>query len=251
MEKGILLDALLASLTEDAPVRSVLVGAHWTAVCSRGCGLASTVTGDQPHGHARVRDAGRLHLKTARQLAEYARSSDPLEAGIGLAAINSLLEVDEREAVEVDAGELLVRHGQGKNVALVGHFPFIPELGRVAGQLWVIEQRPAPGEHPAEAAAELLPRAEVVALTGSALINHTLDGLLSLCRAGALVVVLGPSTPLSPVLFAHGATLLSGVRVIDEAAMSRTVGQGATFQQVEGVRKLTLARPGWEPGRPG
>jgi len=30
--------------------------------------------------------------------------------------------------------------------------------------------------------------------------------------------------------------------VIDEAAVLRTVGQGATFQQVEGTRLLTLER---------
>ena len=82
----------------------------------------------------------------------------------------------------------------------------------------------------------------MVALTASALINHTLDGLLALCRPEALVMVLGPSTPLSPVLFQHGVSLLSGARVVDEAAVLRMVAQGATFQQVEGVRLLTLWR---------
>ncbi len=191
-----ILDDLLATLP-DAPVRAVLVGAQWTVVCSGtsptgGSGLASTITGDKPHGHAAVRDVGRLHLKSAR--------------------------------------------------ALVGHFPFIPRLREQVGQLWVIEQRPADGEHPAEAATDLIPQADVVALTGSALINHTLDGLLALCRPDALVMVLGPSTPLSPVLFDHGAALISGTRVVDEAAVLRTVGQGATFQQVEGVKLLTLER---------
>ena len=88
----------------------------------------------------------------------------------------------------------------------------------------------------------MIPRADVVALTGSALINGTLDGLLALCRPDALVMVLGPSTPLSPVLFDHGATFISGTRVVNEDAVLRTVGQGATFQQVEGVRLLTLER---------
>jgi uncharacterized protein (DUF4213/DUF364 family) len=182
-----------------------------------------------------------LRLKTARELAEYARSDNLLEASIGVAAINSLLDVDESRAVEINAGEVLVERGRGKNVALVGHFPFIPKLREAAAQLWVIEQHPAEGEYPAEAAADLVPRADVIALTGSALINHTLDGLLSLCRSDALVMVLGPSTPLSTVLFDHGATLISGARVIDEEAALRTIGQGATFQQVEGVRLLTLS----------
>jgi len=235
-----ILDDLLTRLPGDAPVRSVLVGAHWTAVCSRHCGLASTITGDKPHGHERVRDVGRLHLKSARELAEYARFDNSLEASLGAAAINSLLDVDEPRAVDINAGDVLVERGRGRKVALVGHFPFIPKLREAAAQLWVIEQRPAEGESPAAAAPELIPQADVVALTGSALINHTLDGLLALCRSDALVMVLGPSTPLSPVLFDHGATLISGARVIDEEAALRTIGQGATFQQVEGVRLLTL-----------
>ncbi len=237
-----LLDDLLASLPNDVAVRSVLVGAHWTVVCSRNCGLASTLTGNQPHAHEQVRDVGRLHLKGARELAEYARSDNPLEASLGVAAINSLLGVDERNAVEINAAEVLAEQGRGKNVALVGHFPFIPKLRERVGQLWVIEQRPSEGEYPAESAADVIPQADVVAITGTAFINHTLDGLLALCRPNAQVLVLGPSTPLSPVLFEHGATILSGARVTDEAAVMRTVAQGATFQQVEGVRLLTLRR---------
>jgi len=237
-----ILDDLLDSLDMDAPVRTVLVGAHWTAVCSRFCGLASTFTGDKPHGHAPVRDVGRLHEKSARELAEYARSDNLLEASIGVAAINSLLAVDESRAVEINAVEVLIEHGRGRNVALVGHFPFIPKLHPAVGQLWVLEQRPAEGEFPAEVAADLIPQADVVAITGSALINHTLDGLLALCRPQALVMILGPSTPLSPVLFAHGATILSGARIVDETAALRTIGQGASFQQVAGVRLLTIQK---------
>ena len=236
-----ILDDLLTRLPDDVAVRSVLVGAHWTVVCSRHCGLASTITGNKPHGHEQVRDVGHLHLKSARELAEYARSDNPLEASLGVAAINSLLDVDESNAVEINAGEVLAERGHGKNVALVGHFPFIPKLRQAVGQLWVIEQRPSEGEYPAEAAADLIPQADVVALTASALINHTLDGLLALCKRDSLVMVLGPSTPLSPILFDHGATLISGTRVIDEEAALRTIGQGASFQQVEGVRLLTLA----------
>ncbi len=240
-----ILDDLLPTLS-DAPVREVLVGVHWTVVCSRGCGLASTLPADGPHGEAGVRDVGRLHTKSGRELAEYARSSDPVEAAIGVAAVNSLLDVDESRAVEVNAARVLAERGRGRAVALVGRFPFIPRLREEVGSLWVIEKRPAEGDFPESAAADLIPRAEVVALTGSALVNGTLDGLLALCRPEALVIVLGPSTPLSPVLFDHGASLLSGVRVLDEAAVLRTVAQGACFRQVEGVRLLTVERPSGE-----
>jgi uncharacterized protein (DUF4213/DUF364 family) len=53
-------------------------------------------------------------------------------------------------------------------------------------------------------------------------------------------MLLGPSTPLSPVLFDHGVDIMSGARIADEEAVLLTVGQGASFRQVEGVKRLTF-----------
>jgi uncharacterized protein (DUF4213/DUF364 family) len=237
-----LINDLIDSLQEDAPVRSIRVGLHWVVVCSRFCGMASTLPGEHSHGTPDVNEAGNLHAKPARELVQLIHSNSTVEASIGMAAINSLLEVDESAAVEVNAADVLADRGRGKNVALIGHFPFIPRLRESVGQLWVIEKRPAEDEYPADAAPDLLPRADLVAITSSAFINRTMDGLLKLCRPEATVMVLGPSTPLSPILFDYGVDILSGTKVTDEAAVLRTVGQGASFKQVEGVKLLTFAR---------
>lgn len=239
-----ILDELLNSVREDAAVRSVLVGAHYTAVCSRRCGLASTLLGCLPGVHDPVRDVGRLHTKSARDLADYARSANPMEASIGMAALNSLLPPDAGAAVEVNALAVLAARGAGRKVALVGHFPFVPELERQVGTLWVLELCPADGDWPAAAATDLIPQADVVGLTSSAFINHTFDSLLSLCRPDAFVVALGPTTPLSPALFDHGVHVLAGSDVTDEPAALRALGQGASFHEIPGVRRLSLAAPG-------
>ena len=136
--------------------------------------------------------------------------------------------------------DVLVERGKDRDVALVGHFPFIPQLRQSAKQLWVLEKNPALDEFPAEAAADLLPRADLVAITGTTLINGTLEELLGYCQPGSTVMVLGPSTPLSPVLFEHGIDILSGTHIVDEEAVLRTVGQGASFRQVKGVKLLTF-----------
>jgi len=60
-------------------------------------------------------------------------------------------------------------------------------------------------------------------------------------------MILGPSTPLSPVLFDHGATIIAGSRVLDESVVLNNIGQGATFQQVTGVRLLAFTRPDASP----
>ncbi|MBT7074764.1 MAG: DUF364 domain-containing protein [Anaerolineae bacterium] len=235
-----ILNDLISQLPHDIPVRSVLVGAHWTVVGSRHCGMAASLRSDHPHGDKQVRDVGRLHEKSARELAELAFSIELMEASIGVAAINSMLEVDESASREINASEVLASRGRGKNVALVGHFPFIPQLRSAVGQLWVIEQNPREDDYPAEAAADLIPQADIIAITSSALVNHTLDGLLALCPPQATVMLLGPSTPLSPIWFDYGVNIISGTKVIDEKAVIRTVGQGASFRQVEGKRLLTF-----------
>lgn len=130
-----------------------------------------------------------------------------------------------------------------KDVALVGHFPFISRLRKAVRNLGVIEQHPTGDGFSAESASDPVPRADVAALTAGALVNHTLNRLLALCSPKALVMILRPGTPLSPVLFDHGATINSGSRVLDEAFVLNCTGQGAIFQQVRGLRLLAFTRP--------
>ncbi len=76
------------------------------------------------------------------------------------------------------------------------------------------------------------------------LLNHTFDGLLALRRPDAPVMLLGPSTPLAPLLFDRGVDLLSGSVVEDIDAVLRGVSQGANFRQLHrlGVRLVTMTR---------
>jgi uncharacterized protein (DUF4213/DUF364 family) len=238
-----ILDDLVAGLEVDAPVREVRIGPFWTAVWSRFCGLASTVVpGKHQHGSTLVDTPGRLTAGSALDLAHLAFSESSLETGVGLAAINSLLEVDESRCTDLNAGRFLVEHGHSKRVALVGHFPFVPDLREAAGKLWVVEQEPQPGDVTAEEGDALIGLADIVAITGSAFINHTIEHLLSCCRPESLVMVLGPSAPLSPVLFDYGVDVISGTRVTDPEQALRGLSEGAIFQQMRGVRLLTLQR---------
>lgn len=238
-----ILEALLEQIAPGkTPVRHLAIGVHWTAVCSRGCGLASSLVGEGPHGHTPIRDVGQLHTRSAQELAGWAQSDNLLEASIGMAAINSLLDAPERGMQEINAAEIIARQSAGKNLAVIGHFPFVDRLRAATRNLWVIEKRPAEGDYPEQAAGLYLPQADVVAISGTTLINHTLEPLLALCPREAFVVLLGPSTPLSPLFFDYGVDLVSGAQVVDEAAAMLTIQQGAIFPQVKGVRLVSLAK---------
>ena len=214
----------------------------WTAVLSKHCGLASTFHEEHPY-HQAVREAGNLTQKSALELAQYAKSDNVLEASIGMAAINSLIDIDETRCVEENAFDVLAKEGRDKSIAIVGHFPWTPELKKIAKKLWILEQRPQEGDLPAAAAEEVLPQADVVAITGATFINHTVERLLDLSK-NSFVIILGPTTPLSPVLFGYGVDILAGVKVVEPEKTIRSISQGAIFGQVEGVKFVTIAKEG-------
>lgn len=235
---------LLATLPPDPiPVRNVVIGVHWTLVASRHAALASTLFNCGPHGHSQMRDVGKLIGKSAQELAGWMESDNLLEASVGIAAFNSLVEVDQnRLRQNVNASEVIEQKSRDKNLVIVGHFPFAPRMKSTARNLWIIEKKPYGDDFPEDAAQDLIPQADVIAITGTAFINHTIEGLLSLCRPDATVLILGPSTPLVPLLFDHGIHYLSGSLVLNEADTVRTVQQGASFPQVEGVQVVTLVK---------
>lgn len=246
-----LLDALLATLP-NGKIREVRVGAFWTAVVAEvngatRCGLAATLHNDLDHHHTDqpdVRNAGNLLSYDAHTLAALARASSRLEASIGVATLNALLPPPREPSANINAEEVMAREGAGKRVALVGHFPFVPRLRERVGTLWVLEEHPHGDDLPARAATEIIPQADVIAITGTTIINHTFDALMALRRADARVLVLGPSTPLSPILFEYGVDILSGAIVENVEAVLRGVSEGASFRQLHrlGVRLVTLAR---------
>jgi uncharacterized protein (DUF4213/DUF364 family) len=234
---------LISTLNFEASVKDIRQGIFHTGVLTRYCGLAATLPRDalKQEGPL-VREPGFLLDKNPRQLAQMANSESILAAAIGMATINSLLEVDLDSCTELNAAELILQKGEGKKVAIVGHFPFLPRVREKAKSLWVIEKNPGEGDFNEAEADRLIPQAQVVAITGTSLTNHTLEHLLELCDPKAYVVMLGDTVPLSPVLFDYGVHALSGTRVIDAELALKCVSQGANFRQIKGTRRLTMTK---------
>ena len=237
------IDSLIESLpSEPIPVRDVVAGVRWTAVTSRGCGLAASLGFGSDGVIHTLPDAGQLHRKSVQELAQGMHATNLLEASIGLAAYASTLDIPAGNIIELNAFDLLAHIGGGKKVVMVGHFPQAEWLSQHVGSLSVLEKRPRPGDYPAEAAPDLIPAADIVAITGMTILNHTMDDLLALCSPQAQVIVLGPSTPLSPVLFDLGVDFISGTLVTDEKEVLLTIMQGGSALQARGMRKLTLCK---------
>ncbi len=238
-----ILDDLLSILNFDSSVKDIRQGVFHTGVLTRYCGLAATLPRDalKQEGPL-VKEPGFLSDKTPRVLAQMAYSESLLEAAIGMATINSLLEIDLDSCTEINAAEVILEKGEGKSVAIVGHFPFLPRVREKAKALWVIEKNPREGDFHEAEADRFMPQADVVAITGTSLTNHTLPHLLDLCNSRAFVIMLGDTVPLTPVLFDYGVHALSGTKVIDADLALKCVSQGANFRQIKGTKKLTMVK---------
>jgi len=240
-----ILDDLMSTLDVSASVEDIRVGMFHTAVLTRRCGLAASMPRDAlRQDPPLMREPGFLTDRSTEELVRLACSDSLLEAAVGMATINSLLEVDLDGCVELNAAELILQKGEGRNVAVVGHFPFLPQVREKAQRLWVIEKNPQAGDFPEAVADALIPQVDVVAMTGTALTNHTLEHLLALCSPRAYVMLLGDTAPLSPVFFEYGVDAVCGTVVIDSEMALRCVSQGATFRQIRGTKRLALEKQG-------
>lgn len=238
-----LLKDILSSIHSDSKVLDIRTCVYWTAVTSFRCGLASTMaTSILPSEGHQVEFAGNLLPIGARALAKLSLSSRILEASIGIAAINSILPIDESLYVDLNAEDEIRSRGEGKRIAVIGHFPFVKGLKAKAKKLWVFELpgRGRAGDMTGNEIETLLPQAEVVAITSTTLINHTLGGIMNLIAPDTYRMMLGPSTPLSTVLFDYGFDAISGSIVTDRDRVLNCISQGANFRQVKGVRKVTM-----------
>ena len=202
----------------------------------------------------------RIAGRPAAELIEGALADNGLDRAVGIATLNALAELCWRRrpnpAVDLlagtDAFDATEIHA-GERVVLVGAFiPFLKELKRRHQPYLVLERNPAalkpeemPFYRPAELAAEIVPAADVLLITGATLINDTLEDLLALVRPEARVTVLGPTVGMLPDAFlARGADILGSVRITAPDAFLDLLAEGGSAPHFLGrsAEKIVLAR---------
>lgn len=233
---------LAKSNQSDQKVSEVLIGLHWTMVSGLRSGLAATPGDDPCCRSTELANAGHLHEQSMFELMELLHSSNPLEVSIGMAALNSLLKYDENTVIECNARDLLADKTQNKTVTIIGHFPFLDVLREKAKVLNVLELFPGPGELDAGEYVNVLPVSNVIGLTATTLMNGTFDNLYRYFPKDAFVVMMGPSTPMTPLLFDYGIHVLAGSKVTDSSTLSRFITQGTTLHGVEGLKRISITR---------
>ncbi|WP_411678531.1 Rossmann-like domain-containing protein [Caproicibacter sp.] len=222
-----LYDALIGGVDSVEPLDEVVMGDAWTMVTSGGrCGVAMSIPAQSRPRLFR----GDYQGLPLREAAGLVKSWNLAEGGVGMAAINAFYNTKERldrygarqpEHEFCTAGIELA----GKRVGFIGHFRMQGDPLAEAEDTVILEKRPQPGDYPDSACEYLLDGCGVVVITGSALTNKTMPRLLQLCRK-SVVVLAGPSVPMTPRLFDFGVFRLAGLIVTNPVKMKEFVLSG-------------------------
>jgi uncharacterized protein (DUF4213/DUF364 family) len=203
----------------DYPIKDVRTGPYWTGVCSRNCGLALTFP--EPY-RMFVRYSGEIIGKSVKEIAKFAKSWNPIESSIGIAAINSLIEP---EGKPMNALDYITEIGKGKDVVFVGHFPHMDKIKKVAKSLKIVEKKMQIGDYPDDAAEFIIPQSDIVVITGSTFVNKSYKRLLELAK-NSYTILIGPSVIMSNVLFEYGVDVLAGSKIKYCENVLKTISQG-------------------------
>nr|WP_245302138.1 DUF364 domain-containing protein [Symbiobacterium terraclitae] len=187
--------------------------------------------------------AGRPALAVARRCLP---GQTTFDRALGLALCNAVAEPDpSRCLVDPDAAAAVPARATD-TVGFVGYVGTVVRRVQAEAARTIIFDRSQEDQedvYPEERQPELMPQCDLVFITGSALINCTLERLLTYCTRAREIVLIGPSTPLYPEAFAgSGVTVLAGFRwqVADPDEALAQIAAGAHFKHLKGRTSLTL-----------
>jgi len=203
---------------------------------------------------------GKLKGKPAREMIKEAFSDHGIRRGVGIATVNALADLCwERRPhplaelrTRVDAFDANSFRPDDRTIVVGAFVPFLKELKRRKQPFLVLEKDPGtlkaeemPFFRPAETAREVVPQADVLLITGTTLLNDTLEDLLGWARPQARVTVVGPTVGLLPDAFLRrGADILGGVRITQPDAFLDLLAEGGSGYHFFGrvAEKVVLVR---------
>ncbi|OIO72461.1 MAG: hypothetical protein CO186_03850 [Zetaproteobacteria bacterium CG_4_9_14_3_um_filter_49_83] len=224
-------DWLLSYVDTQQLAEQVQIGLVWTLCSSlHGTGLAMS-----PQAYTRnIEWPKPLSGTPLAELAERIRSWNPYEASVAMAAINAairpdfasfepLIELPNRNG-NLAVFDYFLPRIKGANIVVVGRYPGLERFEETY-DIHVLERHPGVGDYPDTAAEVLLPEADWVFITASAIINKSFPRLAELSQ-NAMTVLMGPTTPWLVALNQWGVDFLAGVQVRDDVLLHRTVAEG-------------------------
>lgn len=233
-------------------IDDLVIGIFFTGVkLSTGHGgCAFTPIGELPEAAccpttaARMPQAGKLRGTPVSETLKYALDPNVLKSAIGIATLNALSrwmiesedETDYHIVKEADGFDLLKIEPR-ETISLIGAFaPYIRRLKMMGNPFFIIEKRAQTLRldemkyfKPDSEMRNALEKSGVVIITGTAIVNHTIDHILSFVRNGIRAAIIGPTASMIPdAFFERGITTVAGIHILDPDLMIKILKEGGS-----------------------
>jgi uncharacterized protein (DUF4213/DUF364 family) len=141
----------------------------------------------------------------------------------------------EYEIIKGKDGFDLLEIQPEETVTLIGAFgPYIHRLKRMGNPLYIVEKNSQALRtdemkyfKPESEIPILLKKSDAIIITGTAIVNHTIDPILSFITNGKRTAIIGPTASMAPdAFFKRGVNVMAGVRILDPDSMIKILKQG-------------------------
>jgi uncharacterized protein (DUF4213/DUF364 family) len=235
------------SAAGDRKIRDIRAGLSYTAVMldDGACGLAYTFRNKLGCFCGIINEAGSIIGRSAAEIISWLNSANLLMASMGLATINAVLN---HSSDRLEEGNIVTALDVAPTevFGMVGSFgPILNVIKRQTKNIYVFEQHTEKGPDLYSEAdiPAYLPKCDVVVVTATSIINHTIDGVLSHCAGAREVCLVGPSCPLCPEVFEnYNVTILAGDVVTMPEDALQIVSQGGGTMALKNAMKHVLIR---------
>lgn len=176
-------------------------------------------------------NSGKIKGKGVTSFAQDIFSTNPLKKAIAIAVLNALSETcrqknfykDYEYIIKADPLDYITIPEDTYTVVVGALIPYIKMLKKNGNSYGILELDPRtlkkeemPYYIAPDKAEDAISRADYLLITGTTLINDTLEGILSKRKEGAKAVVVGPTASLYPeAFFKRGVISLGGITVTE------------------------------------
>ena len=225
-------EKILSGIDSQIKVDEIIYGISWTAARLENgdVGVAMHTEGDTAK-----RMFKSLKGLTVEEASQAVMSWNMEEASEGQAVINAYYNtidnVTELGANSDISGAMDNFDIDGKTICFVGHLVnhsgISEELLAKSKEYFILEREPKSGDLPDSACEYIIPKSDIVVITGSANVNKTMPRLLELSEK-AEVIITGPTTTLCSGLEEFGVNRLYGVSITDPDGLAEVIVQKRT-----------------------
>ena len=188
--------------------------------------------------------SGRLSGRSVQSYLDDIFCDNILRKTLGIAALNALSAACWARMPEKpytlklgrDAFDDLEIRPEEKAVVVGALVPMIKKLKQAKADFHILEMDPStlkademPFYAHSSRAAEFVPDADVLVITGVTVLNDTLPGLLEMAKPGAQIIVTGPTASMMPdAFFKRGVTSLGGIAVTKPDQLLDIIAEGGS-----------------------